>query len=229
MGRRRLATLLAATLASGMIALPASALSVGEVTDGSSTLTDTITDTVDEVEGEVLDAGEPVLEATSTVLEETGLDEVVSPDDVADDADDLLAPVTDLFSEGEPAPPQDEQDGPAPANTTPPPLGSTRPADQVMTAEAPASNSPSTSVRPAPLPGDGSFTSAPRTDEPVAAQVAPPAPIAAPRLDMAPATRDPELAMPIAQGASDAWLKAIASLMVLGTAGIWHRAQRTIT
>jgi hypothetical protein len=222
MGRRRLATLLAATLASGMIALPASALSVGEVTDGSSSLTDTVEDAV-------LDAGEPVLEATSTTLEETGLDEVVSPDDATDDADDLLAPVTDLIDEGEPAPPQDHEDDPAPADTTPPPLGSTRPADQVQTAEAPASDSPSTSVRPAPLPGDGSFTATSRTEEPVAAQVAPPAPIAAPRLDTAPATRAPELAVPVAQGASDAWLKAIASLMVLGTAGIWHRSYRTTT
>lgn len=225
MGRRRLATLLAATLASGMIALPASALSVSEVTDGSSSLTDTVAAVGDEV----LDAGEPVMQAASTILEETGLDEVVSPDDATDGADDLLAPVTDLPSEREPAPPQDGQDGPAPASTTPPPLGSTRPADGVMTSEAPAAGSPFTSVRPAPLPGDGSFTSAPapRTQEPAAAQVAPPAPIAAPRLDTAPGTRAPELAVPVAQGASDAWLKAIASLMVLGTAGLWHRAYRT--
>lgn len=211
MGRRRLTTLLAATLASGMIALPASALSVSDVTDGdTSATTGAITGVVENTTDEVLD-------------------EVV-PDDESDDVDDLLAPVTDLVSEGEPAP-QDDQDDPAPAPSTSPLPGSTRSADDSATAAAPAPDSSFSSVPPASLPGDGSAVPVPvsRTENPPAAQVAPPAPVAAPRLDTAPATRAPELAVPVGQSASDAWLKAIASLMVLGTAGIWHRANRTTT
>lgn len=48
MARRRLTTLLAATLAAGLVALPASAQSLADITETTDTVTETVEDTVDQ-------------------------------------------------------------------------------------------------------------------------------------------------------------------------------------
>lgn len=247
MARRRLTTLLAATLAAGLVALPAAAQSVDDVTETTDTVVQTVEDTVDETEETLTgddgsddgSGGDDGDDTTATVGANAEVDDdgasvtaTVDDEEVTVDTDD----VTGLLpEEEEPPPPEDGDQEPTDndgTDTRAADDGDVEPADQPTaegasggTATAPpavAVDRGYTPDRSAPLVGDHIFGQSLGQSDEVDEQVLPQVAGEAPEDEAVLATQTPTGD----DGTDGALVRIVAALMVAATAGLWQRQYR---
>jgi hypothetical protein len=250
MGRRRLLTLLASTLAAGMLAMPAAALEVLDSTtetveESADTLVTTVENTT--VEDSSTSDGDATASSDDDGPLPTDEGELLEPlAPVTDPVEDALAPVLDPADEAlDPAEPVVEQvgdtvedtlgltDGDTPTDTDD---NAGLPRPPISSGPAPAGDSttaaPDTDVSPVSAPDLNPYWAAPQASRSLARggttsqqpQVATPevqAPVTAP------AAEQPIVAGPIADAAPAGWeaiLKVFAAFLVAATATMWQRA-----
>lgn len=247
MARRRLTTLLAATLAAGLVALPASAQSLADITETTDTVTETVADTVDQTTKALTgdgsddgsgddggdDTGANVGADTKVEDDGAGATATVGDQELTVDTDD----VTGLLSDEEtPVPPSDD-DGPPPdddgKDTRTAGDGGVEPADQPAgsqaasggTATAPPAVRVDRGYSPGPstpLVSDHTFGQSLGQSDQVDEQILPQVADEAPEDEAILATQTPTGD----DGTDGALMRIVAALMVAATAGLWQRQYR---